>query len=326
MNPGQRLGRNTALRAPDWAGDLKAGAIISGLRRLAKGTNRALGVLFQDDQTRTYGPFSRAQAVANPIERRMPFQRFGPSPTAILQASKPTYLVIALSALAGDWPEAIRREILELNLAHTSLSLPAGVVRRALKQGRIAFSWRLLRSSLKPTPPSMVSRHDAMQLELPIKTIASLFFALQSKSKIPDRLTSDEALSGLETDDTLALDPQSIATPCKPAEVVTRAMAFKGVAGAMVLLPDGWIVASRLPAHVDGDALAAFLPQIIDKLDECGEELGMHQLTRLNFALGGTPWNVFRLRNLIFAVFGAPDGPLPGARLTALAAELDNDS
>jgi hypothetical protein len=298
---------------------------MSGLRRLAKGTNRALGVLFQDDQTRTYGSFSSAEAVVGTIDAAKPLPGFTPGPSATFQASKPTYLVIALSALAGDWPEAIRREILDLNLAHTSLALPAGVVRRALKQGRIAFSWRLLRSSLKPTPPSVVSRHDAMQLELPIKTIASLFFALQYKSKTPDRITSDEALAGLANDDALALDPQSIVAPCKPAEVVARARAFKGVAGAMVLLPDGWIVASRLPSHVDGDALAAFLPQIIDKLDECGEELGMHQLSRLNFALGGTPWNVFRLRNLIFAAFGAPDGPLPGARLAALATELDND-
>ena len=48
-----------------------------------------------------------------------------------------------------------------------------------------------------------------------------------------------------------------------PNEVVSRAAALDGVAGALVALPDGLMVASRLASDVNGETLAAFLPQIL---------------------------------------------------------------
>jgi hypothetical protein len=356
MTPGKRLDNDANFRESAQAGVARGGLLVSQLLRLAKRTNRALGVLFQDRSTDDRNISQPAVAALDePPDSRLLRRALAAGPrdmTPVLgpptgdsdprsgsasgsrrlavaspswQADKPTYLVIALSALAHSWPAEVREEIAEFGLEQARLSLPAGVVRRALKQGHLAFSWRLLRSSLKPTPPARVSRHDAKQLELPINTIASLSYALECKSKLSKaQLGRDSTEFGLGVDDTLALDSQSVEPPSKPAEIVTRAMAYKGVDGAMILLPDGWIVASRLPQSVNGEALAAFLPQIVDKLDECGEELGMGQLTRLNFALGGTPWNVFRLKELIFAAFGSPGAPLPGARLTALAGELEN--
>jgi predicted regulator of Ras-like GTPase activity (Roadblock/LC7/MglB family) len=109
-----------------------------------------------------------------------------------------------------------------------------------------------------------------------------------------------------------------------PNEVVSRAAALDGVAGALIALPDGLMVASRLQSDVNGDTLAAFLPQIFGKVSQCTRELRMGDLNNLNFTVGNVPWKIFRVNAIFFAAFGRCGEPLPTGQLAALAAELDH--
>jgi predicted regulator of Ras-like GTPase activity (Roadblock/LC7/MglB family) len=109
-----------------------------------------------------------------------------------------------------------------------------------------------------------------------------------------------------------------------PNEVVSRAAGLDGVAGALIALPDGLMVASRLPSDVNGDTLAAFLPQIFGKVSQCTKELRMGDLNNLNFTVGNVPWKIFRVNAIFFASFGRSGEPLPTAQLASLAAELDH--
>jgi predicted regulator of Ras-like GTPase activity (Roadblock/LC7/MglB family) len=95
------------------------------------------------------------------------------------------------------------------------------------------------------------------------------------------------------------------------------------VAGALIALPDGLMVASRIPAELNGDTLAAFLPQIFSKVSQCTKELRMGDLNNLNFTVGNVPWKIFRVNAIFFAAFGRAAEALPTAQLAALAAELD---
>ena len=108
-----------------------------------------------------------------------------------------------------------------------------------------------------------------------------------------------------------------------PKEAVSRAAALNGVAGVIVALSDGLTVASQLPHDSNADTLAAFLPQIFDRVNQSAKELRMGALDNLNFTVGGVPWTIFRVNTVYFAVFGRAGEPLPDAQLVALAAELD---
>ena len=108
-----------------------------------------------------------------------------------------------------------------------------------------------------------------------------------------------------------------------PNEIVSRAAELQGVAGALIALPDGLMVASRIPADMNGDTLAAFLPQIFSKVSQCTKELRLGELNNLNFTVGNTPWKIFRVNAIFFAAFGHAAQPLPTAQLAALALELD---
>lgn len=108
-----------------------------------------------------------------------------------------------------------------------------------------------------------------------------------------------------------------------PNEIVSKAAALDGVEGALIALPDGLLVASRLPAEVNGETLAAFLPQIFGRVNQSTRELRMGDLNNLSFTVGGVPWKIFRVGAIFFAAFGRAQCALPGAQLAALAAELD---
>jgi len=293
-----------------------------------------------------------------------------PSPPPPSAAIDPNPLKVSLTSLAEVWPEAVRQELVQWNLVDAKVALPTEIIERALKQGRVAFTWRTLRSWINPAPPPVVSAHDSLVLELPLKVVAPPFLARQKEtSKLHRKVSVDEDIPNLffgfprpeasspvvasaarstsgkpaDTnfyvwDDTseqvqtqageakLASSPGTkfVAKYATPNEVVSRAAALDGVAGALIALPDGLMVASRISSDLNGDTLAAFLPQIFGKVNQCTKELRMGDLNNVHFTVGNIPWKIFRVNAIFFAVFGRAGEPLPTAQLAALAAELDH--
>jgi predicted regulator of Ras-like GTPase activity (Roadblock/LC7/MglB family) len=326
----------------------------------------------------------------------------------------PAVISAPLAALSEDWPEGLRLEITKLSLSNAQVLLPANLIEPALKRGRVTFTWQNLRSLIKPTPPP-ASIHDGVELELPLKIVAPLFFTRQKAAprqqqavlppadipilffgfpqpqteaplkapepkvpepKVPEpkapepkaqqaeapvletlvsgtpikapapevirpalkpvdaKLADSNYYMWGETNDTPKLDETEYKHPPKPAtdftsryatpqEIITRAMALPGVAGALVALPDGLKVASQIPSDLNADTLAAFLPQIYDRVSQCTKELRMGALNNFNFTVGNVPWKIFRVNAVYFAAFGCTGEALPTAQLAALAAELN---
>jgi predicted regulator of Ras-like GTPase activity (Roadblock/LC7/MglB family) len=108
-----------------------------------------------------------------------------------------------------------------------------------------------------------------------------------------------------------------------PNEIVSKAAALNGVGGALIALPDGLLVASKVPPEMNPDTMAAFLPQIFGRVSQCTRELRMGDLNNLNFTVGPIPWKIFRVGAIFFAAFGIAGQPLPTAQLAGIAAELD---
>jgi predicted regulator of Ras-like GTPase activity (Roadblock/LC7/MglB family) len=137
-----------------------------------------------------------------------------------------------------------------------------------------------------------------------------------------------ESKDAPQVDETEYRRPQRPATDftsryATPQEIVTHAMALPGVVGALVALPDGLKVASQVPSDLNADTLAAFLPQIFDRVSQSTKELRMGALNNFNFTVGNVPWKIFRVNAVYFAAFGCAGEPLPATQLAALAAELD---
>ena len=295
-----------------------------------------------------------------------------PIPETPKLATDHSPLVVSLALLAEGWPEAIRQEIVQSNLVDAKVTLPSETVEGALKQGRIAVSWKTVRSWIKPPPLPSVSAHNGTVLELPLKVVAPLYLARKKDTnKLQQKVSVDESIPNLffgfpqpepanvavplpasaaaskpvdtnyyvwnDSSDTARVHESEVTrgpTPgtrfvakyATPNEVVSRAAALDGVAGVLIALPDGLMVASRLSQDLNADTLAAFLPQIFGRVSQCTKELRMGELNNLNFTVGNIPWKIFRVNAIFFAAFGRLGKPLPTAQLAALAAELDHKS
>jgi predicted regulator of Ras-like GTPase activity (Roadblock/LC7/MglB family) len=311
------------------------------------------------------------------------------------QAAPPApevFLSVPLAALSESWPEVLRSEIEQLNLSVAQLALPVRVVEPALKQGKIAFPWKVLRSWIRPATLPTVSAHDGMMLELPLRVVAPLFIARQKQGgHTQQKLEVNESIPNLffgfpQADSEPVVEPAAVTPPpatpaiaaaeesdaifsptpktngvqdtnfyvwgetgeapkvdetefkrnpsagpgtdflsryATPNEVVTRAAELEGVVGALVALPDGLMVASKLSPDLNGDTLAAFLPHIFGKVSQCTKELRMGELNNLHFTVGNVPWKIFRVNAIFFAAFGTAGHPLPTSQLAALAGQLD---
>jgi hypothetical protein len=99
---------------------------------------------------------------------------------AVPEQSQPT-ICAPLGALAESWPEALQQEIELLDLMGAEVALPIHLVEPALKRGRVIFSWRYMRSWIKSAAVA-VSAHDDLELELPLKVLAPLFFTQKNGS------------------------------------------------------------------------------------------------------------------------------------------------
>jgi len=313
---------------------------------------------------------SAPQAQASP---QPPAARPGPAaspPAPAKPAADPNPLLVSLTSLAEGWPEAIRHELVQLNLVDARVALPSEIAERALKQGRVAFTWKTLRSWIKPAPLPSVSAHDGSVLDLPLKVVAPLFLARQKAASKPhQKVAIDADIPNLffgfpqpdagsapvapaasptsakpqdtnfyvwdDSTDTVCVSQDEIkrgpspgtkfvAKYATPNEVVSRAAALDGVTGALIALPDGLMVASRIAGDLNGDTLAAFLPQIFGKINQCTKELRMGELNNISFTVGNVPWKIFRVNAIFFAAFGRAGEPLPTAQLSALASELDH--
>lgn len=306
-------------------------------------------------------PFNTTAAPA-PVAASTPAS---PAPAAAPAVPRPAMgepIIVPLTALAESWPEAVRKEVVSLNLVDAKVALPADQIEQALKQGRIAFTWKALRSWIRPTPLPVVSAHDSAVLELPLKAVAPLFIARQKEQQrtqnkvsidaeipnlffgLPQGASADVAVARPadtnfyvwdDSGDSVRTaesevrrgpspDTRFVAKYATPNEIVSRAAALDHVAGSLIALPDGLMVANRLPADLNPDTVAAFLPQIFGKMSTCTKELRMGELNNLNFTVGNVPWKIFRVNAIFFAAFGRAGEPLPTAELAALAAELDH--
>ncbi len=267
----------------------------------------------------------------------------------------PEPFTMTLAPLAQSWPDAIRAQIAQLGSFDARLSMPADLVEGALRQGRILFSWRALRGWITPQlPPSAL---DETMLELPLRVVAPLFLARRKVAGQPQKPIPDQTIPNLffgsprpspapGHDGTALAEEKRAETQlhghngsgkaltsqeappahrhATPNEVVSRAAGLEGVAGALLALPDGLLVASQLQEDVNAEALAAFVPQIFSKVAQCTKELHLGDLLEMSFVVGNTPWRIFRVNSIFFAAFGRGGVSLPGGELRALAEELNH--
>ena len=304
------------------------------------------------------------------------------------------FLVVPLTQLTSGWPDAIKEALADLpdlpNLSDATVALPKDELVQALKRGKIAFSWKRIRSWIMPTPPpTTASELDDTPLELPLPVIAPLFLAQRRPAPAQKQYTIGDHIPDLfagrgrvpsaqvqvaapVTTSTPSLPaPPAIAMPSVPAprpaipvsaplapaapvapaapavaaaplppkeigevfgqpgrknwtpsEIVQKTSTLRGVAGALIAMQDGLLVAGHLPPGLNAETIAAFLPQMHSRMTQYSKELKFGEANNLTLIVDDVPLKIFKTGGVFFTVLGRPGESLPEPHLTIVAAQL----
>jgi predicted regulator of Ras-like GTPase activity (Roadblock/LC7/MglB family) len=108
-----------------------------------------------------------------------------------------------------------------------------------------------------------------------------------------------------------------------PAELVEELAKMPGVGGALIAMQDGLLVANRIQPNLNGDMLAAFLPQLFGRLEQYAKELMWGEIRSLNFEVDNMAVHIFNVGYVYFTVLGRAGEDLPLTSIKAVVAYLD---
>ena len=107
-----------------------------------------------------------------------------------------------------------------------------------------------------------------------------------------------------------------------PSEIVQKASALKGVAGALIAMQDGLLVAGHLPPGLNAETIAAFLPQMFSRVLQYSKELKFGEANNLTIIVDNVPLKIFKAGGVFFTVLGRAGESLPEPHLSVVAAQL----
>jgi predicted regulator of Ras-like GTPase activity (Roadblock/LC7/MglB family) len=184
-------------------------------------------------------------------------------------------------------------------------------------------------------------------VELPLKVIAPLFLAKHRAATPRKVVRVDENLPDLfaSVSRPAAPTPAPMVAPLTPApaaaphvlaeisappaktdwtpqEFAQRLLSLPGVAGALLASNDGLLVAGQMPAPLNAETMAAFLPRMFTHVGQCTEEVQLGTLRALRLSAGPAPCVIWQAGTLYLAVLGQPGQTWPEAALEQMAGEL----
>jgi predicted regulator of Ras-like GTPase activity (Roadblock/LC7/MglB family) len=111
-----------------------------------------------------------------------------------------------------------------------------------------------------------------------------------------------------------------------PKELVQGVKRLPGVAGSLIALQDGLLVAHSMPADWKTEAMAAFLPQIFGRINQYGKELNTGDAKAVAITTEAGTLQVYLAGIVYLAALGEPGASLPLGDLQLVAGELSRRS
>ncbi|MHA3772005.1 hypothetical protein ACXR0O_10755 [Verrucomicrobiota bacterium sgz303538] len=170
-----------------------------------------------------------------------------------------------------------------------------------------------------PSQPTLLAPPVEFQAEAPVESSPEPV----AEAEAPAPATSAPVELAIKPKQTLGEifgNPEK--THWSPPELVKATAALPSIAGAVIGLQEGLLVAADLPDSVKGDTVAAFLPQIFARLTNYAGEMKLGAVENILFTANGSPFQIFRLGEVYFAVLGKPGETLPWENLRLIAEEL----
>ncbi len=256
-------------------------------------------------------------------------------------------LSVEVERVIGAWEAPIQAAARRVVPEGCLIRLPLAEVEPRIKQGKVAFTWEQIRSWLNTPLSNPLTEHETDTVELPLAVVAPLFMAHR---KVPDSRTRPDSHTAIpdvfagssrkpvngtipspitnqstvpaETAEAEATG-ESIESGAAPAALVNLVCKLPGVGGAVIATRDGLLVARQLPAEIPADPIAAFLPQMFQRLTEYVGEMKMGSPSQFSFLSEGRIFAVHKTQDNFLIILGRLGENLPEAPIKALITRLN---
>lgn len=271
-------------------------------------------------------------------------------------------ICLPIATLANGWPEPVMHDIASFGLGSSRIEIPLAAIEPGLKSGRLSFTWRELCSWLNPpSNPAQLSINGETPLALPLGLVAPLFMKARGNGQVRRKTNVDQEIPDLFSAAGKPLNPPQSAVqsptpaveapapvpaaapapvakklptnlselfeePAKktwtPNEIVQRSTRLPNVAGTLIALQDGLLVAANMPPDLKTETIAAFVPQIFGRMNQYSRELQMGETTAVSFTVDVGTIQVYNAGIIYFAALAKTSDPLPLRELQLIAGEL----
>lgn len=213
-----------------------------------------------------------------------------------------------------------------------------------------------------PSKPAQISINGEHRLSLPLGLVAPLFMKSRAGSQARRRTMVDQEIPDLFNANGKPLAPtaavaqdaspapaapaaQPAPAPAAPAprkvptnlcelfneptkktwtpnEIVQYSAKLPNVAGTLIALQDGLLVAANMPPDLKTETIAAFVPQIFGRMNQYTTELQMGETSAVSFNVEAGTFQVYNAGIIYFAAFARKGQLLPLPELQLIAGEL----
>lgn len=269
-------------------------------------------------------------------------------------------ICLPIAIIANGWPEPVMHDIASFGLGGSRIEIPFAAIEPGLKSGRLSFTWRELCGWLTPpSNPAQLSINGETPLALPLGLVAPLFMKARGNSQSRRKTNVDQEIPDLfsaagkplnppppsaQVQAASAPAPAPVAAPAPapkkfptnlselfeepakktwtPNEIVQRSARLPNVAGTLIVLQDGLLVAANMPPDLKTETIAAFVPQIFGRMNQYSKELQMGETTAVSFTVDVGTIQVYNAGIIYFAALAKTSEPLPLRELQLIAGEL----
>ncbi len=170
--------------------------------------------------------------------------------------------------------------------------------------------------AVPPTPEPVAVAAPAIETEAP-----PLQFSLVREEPV----AVQQPVPEISAEVAPPITPEAPTHSTSPTELVKQACAIPGVAGALIALEEGLVVAQNLPEGFSAETFAAFMPQIFGRLEKYTSEMRLGSATEITIQSEHGPCHIARRGKIYFGTLGHAGERLPESlgNLTAQLASLN---
>jgi len=144
-------------------------------------------------------------------------------PPEPLCSGETKFLSVNLREISAAWPAAVLAEIADLSISGSFVALPLGAIETAVKRGKVIFSWKTIRSWIKPPLGyGNSSPLDSTALELPLKVIVPLFMVETRSGCIQRKVVVSDAIPDVFSKSVQMPEPAQDPAPAPASQTSSR--------------------------------------------------------------------------------------------------------